>query len=166
MNRRLLTTLIGLLAVVMVGAVAMFLATGEGRREAGGRDRAESRFPPRAIEAAGLDDAQTEELGWNPAGLAALADPVGQPLLTAALSRLSPAVLYYYVLLAAGLAGSCGLRRGRALALSGGLYAGVSALLIGLGALGKLGKLDELGGIDAIENPAPWVGHSKPLCSM
>jgi len=77
--------------------------------------------------------------------LAALADPVGQPLLTAALSRLSPAVLYYYVLLAAGLAGSCGLRRGRALALSGGLYAGVSALLIGLGALGKLGASFQAG---------------------
>lgn len=79
------------------------------------------------------------------ASLAALADPVGQPLLSAGLSRLSPAVLYYYVLLAAGLAGACGLRRGRALAVSGGLYAGVSAALIGVAALGKLGASFQAG---------------------
>ena len=79
------------------------------------------------------------------ASLAALADPVGQPLLSAALSRVSPALLYYYVLLAAALTGACGLRRGRALALSGGLYAAVSALLLGLAALGKLGASFQAG---------------------
>jgi len=70
--------------------------------------------------------------------LSALADPFTQPLLSAALGRLSPGLVAYYVLLAAGLEGSLGLSRKRALAVAGGTFLIVSLLLIGVGGLGKL----------------------------
>ena len=70
--------------------------------------------------------------------LSALADPFTQPLLAAALGRLSPGLIAYYVLLTAALEGSLGLTRKRALAVAGGTFLVVSLLLIALGGLGKL----------------------------
>ncbi|MGE0711787.1 MAG: hypothetical protein AB7N76_30730 [Planctomycetota bacterium] len=69
--------------------------------------------------------------------LAALTDPLGQPVLAAALSRVDPALFAYYLLLAAGLAGSARLRTSVACALSGGLYVLASLALVGMSAASK-----------------------------
>jgi len=74
----------------------------------------------------------------NPApqtSLKHLVDPLQAPATAALLSRLDPIVLYYYVVLAAGLTASCGLRRRRAVAVAAGLYGLASLALIGMGAL-------------------------------
>ena len=69
--------------------------------------------------------------------LSALVDPFAQPLVGAALGRLGPGLLLYYVLLTAALEGGLLLSRKRALVVSGSLYLLVSLVLIALGALGK-----------------------------
>lgn len=70
--------------------------------------------------------------------LSALADPFTQPVLSAALGRISPSLVAYYVFLAAALEGSLGLSRKRALLVAGGTFVVVSVILIGVGGLSKL----------------------------
>jgi hypothetical protein len=71
--------------------------------------------------------------------LAALSDPLEQPVLAAALSRVDPAVWAYYLFFAAGLAGSCRLSKGRALGVTFTLFVLSSLALVGLAGLGQLG---------------------------
>ena len=70
--------------------------------------------------------------------LSALVDPFSDPLVSAALSRLGPGVLLYYLILAAGASESLRLGRLKACSLAGSLYAAVSLAHLGLGALGQL----------------------------
>ncbi|MBL4849915.1 MAG: YIP1 family protein, partial [Planctomycetes bacterium] len=70
--------------------------------------------------------------------LSALVDPFKQPILLTALSRIGPGVLLYYLLLAAGLEGSMGLSRKRAVAVAAVTFLGTSAVLIGFVGLSQL----------------------------
>lgn len=70
--------------------------------------------------------------------LSAFVDPFTQPLLTAVLGRLSPGLMAYYLLLTAGLEGSLGLTRRRAIAVSVVTFLVVTLIMVGLGGLSKL----------------------------
>ncbi len=73
-------------------------------------------------------------------GPAALADPFAHPVLHAALGRLDPVSLFGYGLFAAGLAGSCGLTRARALTATALAWLAVTALSVGGPAVGALAQ--------------------------
>jgi hypothetical protein len=73
----------------------------------------------------------------SPAGFA---DPLDHQVLHVALSRLDPTVALFYVLLGVGLVVSLRFPRKRALLLSGGLYGGLSLLLVGMAGIGAMAQ--------------------------
>lgn len=78
-------------------------------------------------------------LAGNPApntSPAALVDPFAHGVAATVLWRLDPTTLYGYALFAAGLEGTCGLARGRALAVALGLWAAVTAPFLLLALVG------------------------------
>jgi hypothetical protein len=60
-------------------------------------------------------------------------DGQSSPLLSALLGRVDPVVIYYYVLFAVGLRGSCRLSARNGAFVAGGCYLGVSLLQLGMG---------------------------------
>lgn len=73
-------------------------------------------------------------LGRAPVGTgpAALVDDLGNPALSTALTRLDPALLFGYALLAIGLHRSCGLGRRQAWGVCGGAWLLLSLILAGM----------------------------------
>lgn len=67
-----------------------------------------------------------------------LVDPVASPVATAVLARLDVVTLYFYLLFGVALSGSMRLTPRRAALVSGGTWAALSGLVVGLAVLGRL----------------------------